>query len=67
MAGDSGAPVFVKTGPGSAKIVGRHVGRICHVGIEDLSDDLIELCPDPEHSPVKVFSPWHEVKRTLGI
>jgi len=63
--GDSGAPVFVTTGQGSAKIIGQHVGRICVV--EFTLNDPVRFCPDDEQSPVKVFSPWPEVKRTLGI
>ena len=66
MNGDSGAPVFIKTGPGSAKIVGQHVGSMCVVELPGF-DKPVRLCEDDDRPNVRVFSPWHEVKRTLGI
>lgn len=40
-------------------------GMLCVV--EFTPDDPVKFRPDDEQSPVKVFSPWPEVKRTLGI
>ena len=62
--GDSGAPIFVKTGRDSAKIIGQHVGKICEV-ILDGRD--ITFCHHERHRAVTVFSPWPEVKNALGI
>lgn len=40
-------------------------GMLCVV--EFSLNNPVKFRPDDEQSPVKVFSPWPEVKRTLGI
>ena len=67
--GDSGAPVFVMAGHGSAKIIGQHVGKMCEIyRIDGYGDRSVRFCePGHQNGIVRIFSPWPEVKNSLGI
>ena len=67
--GDSGAPVFVMAGQGQAKIIGQHVGKVCEVHrLDGHGERGVRFCePGHQNGIVRVFSPWPEVKNTLGI
>lgn len=65
--GDSGAPVFVITGPGSAKIIGQHAGTLCYVEELDGRTEPVRFCDYERDSTVKFFSTWPDVKSTLGL
>lgn len=64
--GDSGGPVFVNYGNGTARMMGIVTGGVCEI----LRDDIRYVIRDDYdncNGIFKVFTPWHAVEDSLGL
>ena len=64
--GDSGSPVFINNGDGTGKMLGMVVAMSCEIIIDEIPvNDQNEY--NNCYRNYKIFSPWENIKQSLGI